>query len=254
MAIFHHLLDERSNVIEVGSNIGMHAVPIARRIPAGKLFCFEPQRIIFQQLCCNLALNDLTNVHPFRMGVCNDNGKIWIEGSDYDEAWNYGSFSLDKGFSTESDFTGNLCKEEIETTRLDDFAPLAQLDQLSLLKIDAEGFDIPVLAGAQNLIARLQPAIFIEVHPHTFAETLAAIDALDYDAFWVASHRYQAANFFGAEQLDDSGDMNLLCFPKTYAANPSAHQAYAALSTGLVKATSIEQLYNEEVPLLTIQA
>lgn len=31
-----------SNVVEIGSNIGMHAIPIARHIELGKLFCFEP--------------------------------------------------------------------------------------------------------------------------------------------------------------------------------------------------------------------
>ena len=40
-----------SNVVEVGSNIGMHAIPIARHIERGKLFCFEPQRVIFQTFC-----------------------------------------------------------------------------------------------------------------------------------------------------------------------------------------------------------
>ena len=55
-------------MVEVGANIGMHAVPIAKAIASGRLICFEPQRVIFQQLCCNLSLNNLTNVEPIFAG------------------------------------------------------------------------------------------------------------------------------------------------------------------------------------------
>lgn len=78
VSVFHQLLNSTSNVIEVGSNIGMHAVPLAKFVPQGHLLCFEPQRIIFQQLCCNLALNDLTNVETYRVGVSNENSKMLV--------------------------------------------------------------------------------------------------------------------------------------------------------------------------------
>ncbi|WP_228064839.1 hypothetical protein [Muribacter muris] len=58
---FRQVLSAQSNIIEVGANIGMHAVPLAKMAHQGKLFCFEPQRIIFQVLCSNLAINQLTN-------------------------------------------------------------------------------------------------------------------------------------------------------------------------------------------------
>ncbi|MGX3067301.1 FkbM family methyltransferase [Ursidibacter arcticus] len=267
VTIFHSLLTPNANVIEVGSNIGMHAVPIAKAIPQGKLLCFEPQRIIFQQLCCNLSLNNLTNVETYRMGVCDVSEKRWIESCDYSQPWNYGSFSLDKGFSTEAQFNGSFTQEEIDTVRLDDFAPAQRLEQLSLLKIDAEGFDIPVLKGATKLIERLKPAIFIEVHSYSVEKTLAIIHQLNYEAYWVASQRYQQNNFYNAEKLDDGYDLNLLCFPNndanaqhstaqhsTAQHNTAQHsttqQKIFALKQLLIKAISLEQLTNGEVPLL----
>ena len=68
VAMFQRLLRGGDNVVEVGANIGMHAVPIAKAIASGRLICFEPQRVIFQQLCCNLSLNNLTNVEPIFAG------------------------------------------------------------------------------------------------------------------------------------------------------------------------------------------
>lgn len=121
------LLGSSANVVEVGANIGLHSVPLAKRITQGKLLSFEPQRIIFQQLCCNLALNNLTNVETFRLGVGRQNETKEIESCDYDTLWNYGSFSLDKGFSTEENFTMPTQKEYVDIVALDDFAPVQRL-------------------------------------------------------------------------------------------------------------------------------
>jgi FkbM family methyltransferase len=45
-------------VLEVGANIGVFTVPLARFVhPGGRVIAFEPQRIMYQMLCGNLALN-----------------------------------------------------------------------------------------------------------------------------------------------------------------------------------------------------
>lgn len=214
VSVFQTLLTNTDNVIEVGSNIGMHSVPLAKIVSKGKLICFEPQRVIFQQLCCNLALNNLTNVESYRLGVGEHSDTFEIESSDYNTAWNYGSFSLDKGFSTEGNFQGNLKKEQIEVISLDDFSSVAQLDSLALLKIDAEGFDIKVLKGADKTIKRLQPAIFIEAHPHTNQAIFTHLKGLNYRVFSVASQRYQEKNFYQAWQFENGYDCNFLALPE----------------------------------------
>ena len=45
---------------------------------------------------------------------------------------------------------------------LDDFATRYGVDRVSLLKIDAEGMDLDVLAGAARAIDQHRPVIFIE--------------------------------------------------------------------------------------------
>ncbi|MCK3658514.1 hypothetical protein A4G18_07265 [Pasteurellaceae bacterium Pebbles2] len=214
VVFFKYILSENDNVIEVGSNIGMHAVPIAKTISAGKLFCFEPQRIIFQRLCCNLALNDLTNVYAYHQGVSNESQQVEIESSDYKTPWNYGSFSIDKGFSTEGQFDGKVTKENISLITLDEHSEIQKLSSIKLLKIDAEGFDLNVLAGAKNLLAKHKPVIFIEVHFESFMQTKAYLETLDYVCYWYNSDRYQPNNFFQQENIDDGPriDMNFVCY------------------------------------------
>src|SRR3954469_8060635 len=47
-------------VVEVGANVGAHTVPRAQAVSGGgEVVAFEPQRLIFQTLCANLALNSI---------------------------------------------------------------------------------------------------------------------------------------------------------------------------------------------------
>jgi hypothetical protein len=62
--LFHAILQRGELVVEVGANIGAHTIELARLVgPEGEVHAFEPQRIVFQTLCANLALNQLTNVN-----------------------------------------------------------------------------------------------------------------------------------------------------------------------------------------------
>ena len=60
--LFEQLVEPGQTVVESGANIGAHTVPLARRCAPGPLYAFEPQQRVFQALCANLALNDITNV------------------------------------------------------------------------------------------------------------------------------------------------------------------------------------------------
>lgn len=216
---FRSILTPTSNVIEVGSNLGMHAVPIATMIEKGKLFCFEPQRIIFQMLCGNLALNQLTNVFAYNHGVSNQEGVIEITSSNYETPWNYGSFSLDKGFNTEGHFDGIENKEYLNVISIDNHKEIQKLTTLALLKIDAEGFERPVLAGAKETIQKHKPIIFLEAHPQQAKNLIAYLQNMDYKCYWFISDRYQPNNYFKQAKTISGLDYNLACFHQSVTAN-----------------------------------
>src|SRR5262245_11408475 len=68
--LFLQLICAGDTVVEVGANIGAHTVFLSRMVgETGKVYAFEPQRIVFQTLCANVALNSLTNVHCFHSAV-----------------------------------------------------------------------------------------------------------------------------------------------------------------------------------------
>ena len=68
--LFARLLRAGMVAIDVGANIGCHTVTMARLVgPQGAVIAFEPQRIVYQNLCANIALNALANVHAINMAV-----------------------------------------------------------------------------------------------------------------------------------------------------------------------------------------
>ena len=245
VALFRELLRPHSNVIEVGAHIGLHSVPLSRIASRGQVICFEPQRIIHQILAANCALNNCTNVHAEHMAVADYSGDAEIPCGTYDDAWNYGAFSIVEGFNAEGRFAGEQWKEKVRVTRLDDHALAAGLKELRLLKIDVEGLEVSVLDGAQGLIARHRPCLFVENNRAQTGDLLIRrIDALDYESYWFCSERFSPQNFNGETRKVGGADYNMICFPRESRVDPGPMirvKEFADLASGRVPYVTLEK-------------
>lgn len=245
VALFRDLLRPHSNVIEVGAHIGMHSVPLSRIASRGRVICFEPQRIIHQILAANCALNNCTNVDTEHMAVGDYTGDVEIPCSTYDDAWNYGSFSIVEGFNAEGRFTGEQWMEKVRVTRLDDHPLAAGLEALRLLKIDVEGLEVNVLDGAQELIKRHRPCLFVENNRAQTGDLLIQkIESLSYDSYWFCSERFSPRNFNGETRKVGGGDYNMVCFPREGRVDPGPMirvKEFADLASGRVLFVTLER-------------
>jgi FkbM family methyltransferase len=251
VSLYRRLLTPDSVVIEVGANLGLHTVALAKLAESGRVICFEPQRVIFNALCGNLALNNLTNVDAHRVAVGEHDEIVAIETTDYDVPWNYGAFSVAAGFSSEGRFPGKLSSEPTAVVALDKFPQTAGAERLDLLKVDAEGFELAVLRGADQLIARTKPILFVENNnPASGDDLIRHIGALGYDCFWYCTTRFRRDNYNGVDQsvpVVGNGvswnplgiDVNMVCFP----------DGVQPIS-GLSRAESFDQVACGDVPLV----
>ena len=215
VALFNDLLKKNSNVVEIGANIGMHSIPLSHLASKGKVFCFEPQRVLFQILCANSALNNRTNIFACQVAVGSEEKRLEISSTDYEQPWNYGAFSIDKGFSTEQNFQGSQWNEEVNIITIDNHPDIQKLESLSLLKIDTEGFEIAVLDGAQKLIGRHKPAIFVENNNQGTGDSLIKyLKDLGYVCYWYCVERAIANNYNRVSVKIPGGDLNMICFEK----------------------------------------
>lgn len=157
--IFHFISDnmidlEGTEVVDVGANNGHFTIEFAHYVgDNGKVYAFEPQRIIFQQLCGNIFLNGLDNVFAYNAAIGKEQGKTFIEQINYFDSGNV-------NFGNVHTINENLEKGEIVAmTKLDDIEFL----NLSVIKIDVQGFEPYVLEGSEVTVWKHRPFIFVEI-------------------------------------------------------------------------------------------
>jgi len=196
------------DVIEVGANIGTHTVPMARKLAATgrRLLAVEPQPVIFQNLCANLALNGLFNVAAENAACSNVPGWLSFSAPDYRQQGNFG------GISMQLDGVGS---QRVRAQRLDDLLP-PNFD-VGLIKIDVEGFERLVLEGAQGTLTRFRPFLYVENDRLEPSKALIEwLWAADYALWWHIPMLFNPDNFAGnAENVyGNVASFNMVGMPK----------------------------------------
>lgn len=203
--VFQQLIPPGGVVFDVGANIGAHTVLFAERVGSdGKVVAFEPQRVVFQTLCANVAMRSLMNVDCYWAAVGESEGVVSVVDIDYRIDNNFGGISMDLPGPS----------YQVGKVRLDGFKNLNRLD---FLKIDVEGMESDVIQGAQETIRKHRPIIYVENdRPEQSEKLIRAIYALGYRMYWHAPYLYRTDNPFGNPEnvYKDVASFNLLCAHK----------------------------------------
>lgn len=156
-----------SIAVDVGANLGIVSVLMADRVGGGgQVFAIEPNPEMRLRIEKIFWLNGLSNYKLFQYG-CSDKKQ---------EAY----FSIDPKDHSKSGITSNPTGLRVDLLPLD--AILEGVDQpVSFLKIDVEGHEPEVLAGAGKTLQRHRPALVFETGTHTDAE-LTRIEGLLFEA------------------------------------------------------------------------
>jgi FkbM family methyltransferase len=139
------LVNSGDHVIDVGANIGYYAIMFASLVGReGSVLCIEPEPDNLIELKRNVTGNKLTNVEILGAAAGEKVGRV--------------SFSRGINGRVASELNGHL---DVDMVLLDSLV----YDKIDLIKIDVEGYEGQVLAGAQRILADLHPNLFVEVHP-----------------------------------------------------------------------------------------
>jgi FkbM family methyltransferase len=192
-------------VVDVGANIGTHSVFFAKRVTEkGLVIAFEPQRLVFQTLCGNVAINGLTNVTCFMAAAGEARSRLTFPAIDPRQTFNFGAVSG----STDGD------GEVVDVVPIDELG----LRRCTLIKVDVEGMEARVIAGAKETIARCRPALFLENDTvERSRELLETVESIGYKAFWQIAGYYNPKNFFGNRNdvfARFQPQANVLCVPR----------------------------------------
>lgn len=141
-------------ILDIGANFGLHSMEFADLVgEEGKVYSFEPQRIVFYQLCANVILNGYSNIYCNNVGIGESTCVLKMENPDY-----HSKDTVNIGDSHLNAFTNNFYNE-VEVKPLDFY----QFKNVGIIKIDVQGYEAKVLDGAKKTIEQNKPIIFIEI-------------------------------------------------------------------------------------------
>ncbi|MGW1340977.1 FkbM family methyltransferase [Kribbella sp. NPDC002412] len=162
-------------VLDVGANIGLHALTAASRLKqlgGGRVIAFEPAADCLAKLHAAAERNGVqVDVVPAALGERESYAALRAD-SRYDEA--------DAG--VRSLYGDGTVVQEVPVVRLDDWAREHGLDRLDVVKVDIEGGETAALAGATHTLTRLRPrAVLVEdKRPEASARLHAVLSELGY--------------------------------------------------------------------------
>ncbi|MDA9752890.1 FkbM family methyltransferase [Candidatus Pelagibacter sp.] len=147
-----NLLSPTDVALDVGGNIGTHAILLSKKLKEGHVYTFESQSLVFSILQNNLLLNNCNNVTAYRFAVSNEN---------------HSTISMEPFTFNKKSINNAALKVDLEGA-MGDFSLTRTLDsfefkKVDFIKIDIQGSEVKALKGAKNLILNQKPIIFIEI-------------------------------------------------------------------------------------------
>ena len=139
-------------VIDIGSHIGTFAVPMAHRIPEGKIYAIEARKETFDILRKNIVLNDLHNVSVHNIALTNFKGSTKLYYAPYNQNW--------------GDSITNISKESeiVKTNTLGKFMQENEIDHCNFMKINCEGAEFEIILSSSKKTLKKIKLLLILYH------------------------------------------------------------------------------------------
>ncbi len=157
VTLFARLCDADDQVIDVGANIGMTALALAQICHQGRVVAIEPILRTFEYLKQNISASNTPNVEILNFALGSSEGTVLMQGHPSNFAC---SFVADKYKIPANDHFA----QSVPLKRLDNIFPELPLDRVDFLKVDVEGFELEVLAGAKETLNTYKPIVFLEMN------------------------------------------------------------------------------------------
>lgn len=190
-------------VLDIGTNIGYVALRCAKLVHSGKVFGFEPSQHNYFKYKTNHELNKIDNLIVFNaaLGAKPDILKLEVVSEN------------NRGMNRISVAPTSEC-EIVNVITLDQKVQVLKLPKVDFIKIDVEGYEMNILAGATHTISTFRPKIFLEVNKdslHNFGST--PVDLFH----WLMDRQYNIFNLRGKRITSyremETGHMDVLACP-----------------------------------------
>jgi FkbM family methyltransferase len=172
--------EEGKCLIDVGAATGLWTLFAAKR--GRQVYAFEPSPKSFIVLKNRSVKYSNVHAYPYALGDKDSVGRLGLAAFSLSGIMDAEVKGLHKG--------GTI---NITVRSLDSLA----ISEVGIIKIDTEGYEIPILHGAKETIIKYKPRLIVEVHrdsgkaAKTFIEELQRIDEIltEYGYTWIQHNR-----------------------------------------------------------------
>jgi FkbM family methyltransferase len=177
LRLLRHLVQAGTTAIDVGASIGIFSAELAQH--AAKVFAFEANPEVAKFTRAVAA----RNVEVINVALSSHAGRASLRMPKNRKGHGVTELaSIDRGSSVSAE----AISVDVETRRLDDFP----VGDCSFVKIDVEGHEEAVLAGATALIARQRPVLMVELieafNPGAIMRLNTHFSQLSYDCLFLS--------------------------------------------------------------------
>lgn len=156
---FMGMIPSEGTILDIGANIGIMTVSLARRFPYATVFAFEPIPNNITALEKVVNHFELKNVQLFKTALGEESGEIRMILPVVNNARMQGlSHVIEDASGDEKGI-----RFTVPVQRLDDMDALQKQEKITAIKIDVENFEYPVLKGGEMLLRKHMPLIYCEL-------------------------------------------------------------------------------------------
>ncbi len=145
---------------DIGANIGIYTLYVAKKYPEARIVCFEPETNNFTSLCNNIFMNKFSNVVPYQVGISGQSGFVKLNISVFESG--AGAAAINDDYKHV--LSGSIFKQGLYSTSLNDLLKFKDMPIPNFIKIDVDGHEKKILSGCDELFKRDEvKAVMIEL-------------------------------------------------------------------------------------------
>lgn len=149
-SFMYHYLKPGETAIDIGAGFGYHTLYLARIVgEEGKVYSFEARKAMYELLDTSVLINRLNNVQTFHALLFSESSKIMVNTHDTTARSNFGVTNI--VMQSDNIYSDTNHHEEVYSTTLD--SVLNGVKNVSMININANGYELNIILGAKSIIA-----------------------------------------------------------------------------------------------------
>ena len=205
-------LRDKDIFVDIGANIGYFSIIASKKVKQGKVYSFEPTEKTFERLENSIKINECKNIHAFQIALSDksEEREFTVSNDGFDAYNSLGNPSQGENFT----------RSMVQTSTFDEFKKQNNIPNPTIIKIDVEGWEIPVLNGMKDTLSTDNAPLLIvefteenaQLSGYSCSSLYELISSFGYNLYkynWVRNELIQQAN------KEHFSYTNLICLKDT---------------------------------------